>query len=363
MASVQELIAASQAQRSPFISLLEGAAGGFGKTQDSQYENALRLIKIDQERLQQEEAQRVQQYQAQKRAELQAQQRQVAEQQTNDALNMVGEKKAGVTPTSKLEEINIDDKGNPSYKIRTLEGATGAGASTLTAAQFDAISTGDPATIKTFFPNGVPESVARMTFGVRGQKGVEDRFSSGEDRKDQAQKLSTESNLRDKFSTQSKDFQNVSESYQRVLASADEPSSAGDMALIFNYMKLLDPGSTVREGEFAAAAASGSFGDRIQAQVMKIGTGKRLAPSMRADFVARSEKLFKSQETLHGQREGEFSRIAADAGANPKNVLIEMRPTGRTREDDGGAPNITGEAAAAARQRRIAELRAKQGKQ
>jgi len=33
-----------------------------------------------------------------------------------------------------------------------------------------------------------------------------------------------------------------------------EPSGAGDMALVFSFMKMLDPGSVVREGEFKTAA-------------------------------------------------------------------------------------------------------------
>ncbi len=130
MASVQELIAASQAQKSPFISLLEGAAGGFGKAQDNQYENALRLIQIDQQRLQQEEAQRVQQYQAQ--------QRQIAEQQTNDALAMTGENKTGVTAAEKLhKEILVDEKGNRSYSYKTVEPKV-AGLEELLKAEVDA---------------------------------------------------------------------------------------------------------------------------------------------------------------------------------------------------------------------------------
>ena len=37
------------------------------------------------------------------------------------------------------------------------------------------------------------------------------------------------------------------------------PDAAGDMALIFSYMKMLDPNSTVREGEYATAQDAGSI--------------------------------------------------------------------------------------------------------
>ena len=44
-----------------------------------------------------------------------------------------------------------------------------------------------------------------------------------------------------------KSFAEQASAYGRVVASAEDPSPAGDLALIFNYMKVLDPGSTVRD--------------------------------------------------------------------------------------------------------------------
>src|SRR5690606_15297239 len=85
-----------------------------------------------------------------------------------------------------------------------------------------------------------------------------------------------------------KDYVQQEQAYQRVLDSAKDPSPAGDLALIFNYMKVLDPGSVVRESEFATAAASGSFGDRIQAATDQIISGKRLSPEQRLDFLQRA---------------------------------------------------------------------------
>ena len=43
-----------------------------------------------------------------------------------------------------------------------------------------------------------------------------------------------------------KDFSKVSDAYTRVVESSRDPSAAGDLALIFNYMKVLDPGPEPR---------------------------------------------------------------------------------------------------------------------
>lgn len=98
--------------------------------------------------------------------------------------------------------------------------------------------------------------------------------------------------LADDYRAESKDFIQVSQAFNRVRASAKDPSAAGDLALIFNYMKTLDPGSTVREGEFATAQNAGGVPDRIVALYNKVKSGERLSPGMRSDFVDRSKRLY-----------------------------------------------------------------------
>ena len=58
----------------------------------------------------------------------------------------------------------------------------------------------------------------------------------------------------DDFRKEAGDYLIIRRGAQNVLnASAN---AAGDMALIFSYMKMLDPNSTVREGEYATAEAA-----------------------------------------------------------------------------------------------------------
>ena len=108
-----------------------------------------------------------------------------------------------------------------------------------------------------------------------------------------------EAKLRDKFAGQSKDYIKVRDAQQRILASAEDPSAAGDLALIFNYMKVLDPSSTVREGEFATAQNAAGVGQRVMAQYNSIMRGERMTPVQRADFVKRAKMLYNRQEKSH----------------------------------------------------------------
>lgn len=134
----------------------------------------------------------------------------------------------------------------------------------------------------------------------------------------------SETKVRKEFTNLSKDFFKQRDAFGRIQASAQDPSAAGDLALIFNFMKVLDPGSTVREGEFATAESSGSIPDRITARYNKILQGERLAPDQRADFVKRGESLFNSANAQHDVRIDAFAGLASRTGLNPKNVTIDL---------------------------------------
>lgn len=133
-----------------------------------------------------------------------------------------------------------------------------------------------------------------------------------------------ETKLRKEFTNLSGEYIKQRDAYGRIEASAQDPSAAGDLALIFNYMKVLDPGSTVREGEFATAQSSGAVSDRIWNVYNKVMSGERLPPRQRADFVDRAEKLFNKAKGQHKQRVDSYTGLARRANVDPEQVLVEM---------------------------------------
>lgn len=133
-----------------------------------------------------------------------------------------------------------------------------------------------------------------------------------------------EDKLRDEFRGLSKDFIQVRDSYARINESAKNPSAAGDLALIFNYMKMLDPGSTVREGEFATAQNSAGVSERVRAMYNKAITGERLTDSTRNDFTSRSSALYKRQLQTHKKNASEYTALARRYGLNPNKVITNF---------------------------------------
>jgi hypothetical protein len=132
--------------------------------------------------------------------------------------------------------------------------------------------------------------------------------------------------LRKEFDALTKDYRTVRDSYGRVLASGTDPSAAGDLALIFNYMKMLDPSSVVRESEFANAAATGSLGQRWVAVGQKLLSGERLSDGMRADFMSRAKRLYDSQVSIFNNTGERYRKLATKSGVDPVDVTTEPFP-------------------------------------
>ena len=57
---------------------------------------------------------------------------------------------------------------------------------------------------------------------------------------------------------------NAAQAYKDAAARGEEPSGASDIALLIGYMKTLDPGSVVRETEYATAKNAGGVSERVR---------------------------------------------------------------------------------------------------
>tara|TARA_R100001594_G_scaffold23066_2_gene44757 strand:- start:1892 stop:3199 length:1308 start_codon:yes stop_codon:yes gene_type:complete len=94
-------------------------------------------------------------------------------------------------------------------------------------------------------------------------------------------------------------FLEIAPFYDTIRGATANPSAAGDLGMIFAYMKMLDPGSVVREGEFAVAANSGGIPDRIVRQLQQVQSGQRLSPDMRADFARTAQRELENRRARY----------------------------------------------------------------
>jgi hypothetical protein len=141
--------------------------------------------------------------------------------------------------------------------------------------------------------------------------------------------MKVETDLRKEYSglDDTRNYTKVRDAYERVRASAQraqtDQTGASDMAIVFNYMKMLDPGSTVREGEFQSAAESGGYGPRIQNIVSNIAAGKILTNAQRQEFVDTAAKLYEESLGNLGAQNERYTGIAEANRVDPSRVIMQ----------------------------------------
>lgn len=150
------------------------------------------------------------------------------------------------------------------------------------------------------------------------------RIASNQGRVAGQQQTTNEAKLRDDFSAAAKPFKSVSEAYSRVMA-AEGDKGVNDIALIYGYMKMLDPGSVVREGEFATAANAAGIPDRISTLYNNAIKGAKLSPQIRQEMKEQAKEVYKAAEADFASVEGEYKGIAERSGVDPRNVIINFR--------------------------------------
>ena len=139
-----------------------------------------------------------------------------------------------------------------------------------------------------------------------------------------AKRTEAETALRKEYNVQTAPFKEVQSSYRRVKAA--ESTGAGDIALVYGYMKMLDPGSVVREGEFATAEKTAGIPSAVVNAYNKAISGKRLTEDQRKIFKRQAGGLYNA--ALEGEttvRTG-IERIAKKGGLDTGQIFYEGAP-------------------------------------
>lgn len=138
-------------------------------------------------------------------------------------------------------------------------------------------------------------------------------------------KLTDVAGVRKEFTKLSGPYIAVRDAFDKIEVSAKNPSPAGDLSLIIAYMKVLDPGSVVKESELATAEQAGHVGQRVYALYSKLFTTKgRLEPAQRVDFVSRSKVLMQAYQKNHEHLEGTYRKLAKSMKMDPDQVAIDF---------------------------------------
>jgi hypothetical protein len=140
-----------------------------------------------------------------------------------------------------------------------------------------------------------------------------------------------ETKLRTEFqnSPDYKAFGEMKAAYGQVMQGLKKANAIGDLAAATKIMKLLDPGSVVRESELALAMQAGGLLDRVANYATNIMQGTKLSPSQRKEFADLANSLFSVSVDAFNEKRNQYSNLASEYGFDVKRVI-------------GAEPNIPG---------------------
>lgn len=127
--------------------------------------------------------------------------------------------------------------------------------------------------------------------------------------------------LQDRFEKQAtvQDGRSIAAAMSRLRSV--EPTAAGDLALIFNFMKIQDPGSTVREGEFANAQNAAGIDGKVRNLWNNLLEGTRLNAEQRNDFRRQAGRMAAAQLGKVRPLIEKFRTTAERRGLDPDDVV------------------------------------------
>jgi len=118
-----------------------------------------------------------------------------------------------------------------------------------------------------------------------------------------------------------KDFNDMKSAYGQVLSALDQGTPIGDVAGATKVMKLLDPGSVVRESELGLAMQASGRMDRLKNYFDMWSSGKRLTPTQRDDFKQLSTELYSAAAQAYNQKRGEYIDFGQSTGVTLDKAL------------------------------------------
>jgi hypothetical protein len=163
------------------------------------------------------------------------------------------------------------------------------------------------------------ERARRAAAGIAGRGAKEAKDAA----KKEAQGWKDVTELRKEFNAQPivKSFSSQRQEFEKMKSAAANPSAAGDMTLIFSLMKVMDPASSVKEGEFDLAAQAGGLTDRMRNSILMAKNGQRLTPEQRADFLRQATNVFSAAQAQYDEQTDRYRDLAAKIGGDPDDVV------------------------------------------
>jgi hypothetical protein len=225
--------------------------------------------------------------------------------------------KAGQAYTGKLEKDKVNTATGAYLKKRGFD-ETDIGAAMA-----------NPEIMKSLLgsgADGMTDDVKEYMFAVKNG-GFQGTFTDWQTKgiREQDPTFKREMELRGQYDMlpEVKDYKVVKSNYERIRQGAQMGTGAGDAAIVFGFMKMLDPTSVVREGEQANARNAAGVPEQIQGLWNQLIGGGQLSEEARAQILAAADKVYQESSANIEPLNQRYGGIAGQYNLDPSRVVTE----------------------------------------
>lgn len=229
--------------------------------------------------------------------------------------------------------LNGGNDDDPLMNLRELRTfATTAGSALLQARQAGNKAfqeTSGRALAESQAPIGAETQYKEQAQTRRAEMGAEAQVAAA-GRQARSQDINTEMKMADDFRTSSKEFVAVRDAYSRLkstlpMAHNNAPATLASATV---FMKMLDPGSVVRESELGMALQSTGKLDQFANYFNTIQSGKNLTQQQVKNMGEIADQIWSAAQQGQALREQQYTERAQRYGIEPRNIIenYSVRP-------------------------------------
>lgn len=165
------------------------------------------------------------------------------------------------------------------------------------------------------------------------------RSAAQQAQKQQTELIDRETGLRKELTGNAllKDYEQSAAGYSALQAAAKIGNAQSDLAMVFGFMKTLDPTSVVKEGEQMQVRDTTNIPGRYLNMLTKAQSGQLLSPEQRAELVRVAGATIAAKKGKADSLKAQYSRIAQQTGVDPSRVVIDLdAPAPASSKSQGG---------------------------
>lgn len=158
---------------------------------------------------------------------------------------------------------------------------------------------------------------------------------------DLEKRFNNEKTIRGEYRGRVKSYDDARDAFSTIQASATDGTGASDIALITSFMKMLDPGSVVRETEFATAQNTSGLLTQLSNLAQKAKQGSFLSDEQRANFLNLARKYYQAADSNEAKVRKQYENIVDQYKLDYENVFgvpKGQKPSGLPPAATGATP-------------------------